>query len=249
MNQELMNDPRVQKVQGVAKVAGTALVVGLASVAVIAIGASLITASIVAVISLFMVNFVVPVAARTVALWRVNVITKLTEAFSEETIREDEQKEADRIKVLETQYMTSRAELEGAQEEMEKQLSHATPEEKEMLKSQIDALQNIIDEAEVTLKQRKVDFAELQRVNKLYIAFHRAAGAMNKARGAERNPQELQNIETARTAIKTKMREAMAGKTIDSMNLAVKKSPTLIGETTSANVLTTKTRKKEMINV
>lgn len=249
MSQELLTDPRATKIQNYAKVGGTLVVVGAASVAVIAVGASLITASVIAVVSLFMVNFVVPVAARSIALWRMNAITKLTEAFSEETIREDEQKEGERIKTLEQQYMVSRAELEGAQEELEKQMSHASTEEKDMLKEQVQSLQNVIDDAEDTLKQRKVDFTELQRVNKLYIALHRSASAMQKAHGAERNPEELQRIEIARTSIKNKMREAMAGKTIDSMNLAIKKSPTLLEESKSATILSPARRKKETLNV
>jgi len=95
-------DPRVMKIQSYAKTAGAVVVVVVAG------------ASLVAVAGLFMVNFVVPVTARAVALRRVQTLTKLTEKFSEETIREDEQKEAERIGVLETQYTTSRAELEGA---------------------------------------------------------------------------------------------------------------------------------------
>lgn len=249
MSNDLSTDPRVQKIQGYAKVAGTALVVVAASVAVIAVGASVITASVIAVIALFMVNFVVPVTARSVALWRVRTITKLTEAFSEETIREDETKEGERIKMLEQQYMTSRAELEGAQEELEKQISRATAEEKEMLKQQVTSLQTVIDDAEDVLKQRKVDFSELQRVNKLYIALNRSAVAMQKAHGAVRNPQELQNIETARTAIKNRMREAMAGKTIESMNLVTSKPTTMLGEAKETSMLTASRKKKEVLNV
>lgn len=237
MSQDLLpTDPQVLKVQGYAKTAGTVLVVGAASAAVVVVGASLVTASVVAVVGLFMVNFVVPVAARSVALWRVNAITKMTEVFSEETIREDEQKEGERIKILEDQYTTSRAELEGAQEEIEKQVKNATAEEKEMLKSQINALQSVIDDAETTLKQRKVDFAELQRINKLYVALHRSSQAMQKAHGAERNPAQLQQLEIARNSIKTKMRAAMAGKTIEAMNLTLGKTPNLIEEVKYTNL-------------
>lgn len=157
-NETLTLDPRAQKVQNVAKAVGTGAVVVAASGAIIVTGASVIVASIVGVAALFMVNFVVPVAARSIALYRQKTLTALTEAFSEETIREDESKESDRIRTLENQYVTSRSELEGAQEELEKQIKDSTPEEKEMLKSQIDSLQEVIDTAEVTLKQRKEDF-------------------------------------------------------------------------------------------
>lgn len=243
------SDPRFNKIQKATKVAGVVVVAGAASVAITMIGASIITASVVAVVSLFMVNFVVPVAARSVALWRMNTITRLTETFSEETIREDEQKEGERIGVLEEQYMTSRAELEGAQEELEKQISRATADEKDMLKEQVKSLQVVIDEAEDTLKQRKVDFSELQRVNKLYIALHRSANAMQKAQGAKRNSEELQRIEIARTSIKNKMREAMAGRTIDSMNLALKKSPEALAESRNESIINVTRKKKEIVNV
>lgn len=244
-----MNDPRFTKMQGIVKVAGTVVVVGAASVAVIAVGTSLIMASTIAVGALFMVNFVVPVVARSVALWRVNAMTRMTEAFSEETIREDEQKEGERIETLEEQYTTSRAELEGAQDEIEKQISRATADEKEMLKAQVAALQDVIDTAEETLKQRKVDFAELQRVNKLYIALHRSANAMQKAQGAKRNPAELQRIQIARNSIKTKMRQAMAGKTIESMNLAMQNSPLALNESSTSNILSSTKKKKETAHV
>lgn len=215
-------DPRAQKLQTTVKVVGTGAVAIIASTAVIATGASLVVASVIGIVGLFMVNFAVPVAARSIALWRQNMITKMTEAFSEETIREDEEKEGERIKTLETQYVTSRSELEGAQEELEKQMKDSNSDEKGLIKDQIASLQEVIDNAEDTLKTRKGDFKELQRVNKLYIALHRSAKAMETAQGAERNTAEIQRIETARNSIKTKMREAMAGKTIEKMNTVMK---------------------------
>jgi hypothetical protein len=223
MNNEVLTlDPRAAKVQTIVKIVGTGAVVAITSTALIVTGASLVMASVIAIAGLFMVNFAVPVAARAIALWKQKSLTALTEAFSEETIREDEVKEGERIRTLEQEYITSRSELEGAQEELEKQIKNATPEEKEMLKQQVNALQSVINDAEDTLKTRKSDFAELQRVNKLYIALHRSASAMSKAQGAERNSEEIQRLETARNSIKTKMRAAMAGKTIDAMK--VKKS-------------------------
>lgn len=222
-NEILILDPRAKKVQTVAKAAGVGLVAVAASGAIIVTGASVIVASVVGVAALFMINFVVPVAARSIALYRQKTLTALTEAFSEETIREDEEKEGERIRTLEQQYVTSRSELEGAQEELEKQIKDSTAEEKEMLKAQIASLQDVIDTAEETLKTRKEDFKELQRVNKLYIALHRSASAMEKAQGAERNTDEIQRVEIARNSIKTKMRAAMAGQKIEQMNTAMKK--------------------------
>lgn len=220
-------DPKVEKIQTYVKNGGNALVVVGASAAVMVVGASLAVSGAIAVVGLFMVNFVVPLAARSIAVYRQKALTAFAEHFSEETIKEDERKEGDRIKVLEQQYTVSRSELEGAQEELEKQLSRATPEEKELLKGQIQSMQLVIDEAEDTLKTRKTDYAELQRVNKLYIALHRSASAMEKAQGSERNPEELQRIATARNSIKAKMRAALAGKTIESMNLAMQKRESL----------------------
>lgn len=227
MSQPTEIDPRVQKFQKWIQLAGVGLVALAASAAIIVLGTSVITASVVGIIALFMVNFAVPVAARSIALWRQKALTSLAENYSEETIREDERSEGERIRYLEQQYITSRAELEGAQEELRVQITHATNEEREMLETQIGALQDIIISAEETLKQRKNDFAELQRVNKLYIAFHRSATAMEKAQGAERDPAELQRLETARTAIKTRMRAAMAGKTIAAMNVKSNTTPSL----------------------
>jgi hypothetical protein len=227
MNQPTELDPRVENVQKWAKVAGTVVVGVIASWTIIFVGASIITASVVAVIALAMVNFVVPVTARAIALWRQKALTHLAEKYSEETIREDELQESERIRFLEDQYKSSRSELEGAQEELRAQVKQASEEEKAMLLTQIHTLQDIIVSAEITLKQRKTDFSELQRVNKLYIAFHRSATAMERAQGAQRDPQELQRLVTARTAIKTRMRAAMAGKTIEAMNTQSLETPSL----------------------
>lgn len=220
---DLQLDPRGQKIQTVVKYAGTGVVAVAASVAIIVAGTSIIAAAVIGIVGLFMVNFAVPVAARTIALYKQKSLTALTEAFSEETIREDEAKEGERIRLLENQYKVSRAELEGAMEELESQMRHATDEEKAMLQSQIQAMQQVIDQALETLKTRNEDYTELTRVNRLYIALHRSANAMEKVQGAERNVEEIQRIETARNSIKTRMRTAMAGKTIEQMNSANRK--------------------------
>lgn len=215
-------DPRAAKVQVIAKTAGVGLVAVAASAAVIVAGASIAVAGTAALVGLFMVNYLVPVGARSIALWKQKSLTVLAETFSEETLREDERKESDRIKMLETQYVEARAEIEGAQDELKKQLKESTKEEGEMINAQIGSLQSIINNAEEMLKTRKSDFVELTRLNKLYIALHRGAAAMEKAQGSERTSQQMQDIQTARDAIKNKMRAAMAGKTIDAMNLAIK---------------------------
>lgn len=215
-------DPKAQKIQTIAKVGGTAVVAVAAAGVVTVAGASLAVAGTVALVGLAMVNFVVPVGARAIAIYKQKTLTAIAETFSEETIREDERREGDRIELLEEQYVTSRAELEGAQDELRKQLKDATPEEAAMLNAQIESLQSIIESAEDTLKARKEDYQELVRVNKMYIALNRSAAAMQKAQGADRNSEEMQRITTARAAIKNKMRAAMAGKTIEQMNSTLK---------------------------
>jgi hypothetical protein len=219
---DLQLDPRALKVQNVVKYTGVGLVAVATSGFVVVTGASVVVAGLTAIAGIAMVNLV-PVVARSLALWKQKSLTALTEAFSEETIREDEGKEAERVRLLESQYITSRSELEGAQEELRKQLKGATPDEESMLQAQIDAMEQVIIGAQETLKTRKEDFIELQRVNKLYIALHRSAAAMEKVQGAERNVEEIQRIETARNSIKTRMRAAMAGKTIEQMDMANRK--------------------------
>ena len=211
-------DPRVVPMEKKLKVAGTAIVAVAASGVVIAGGLSIIAAVGVGLLALGAVNFGIPVGARQIALWKQKALTALAEKFSEETIREDETQEGERIGVLESSYKPSRAELEGAQEELRNQIATATEEEREMLQNQVDALQNVINNAEQTLLQRKQDYEELKRINKLYIAFHRSAMAMEKSEDAVRSNAEFQRLETARASIKTNMRAAMAGKTIEAMN-------------------------------
>lgn len=218
----LQLDPRALKVQNVAKYAGVGLVAVVASGAVIVTGGAVFVAGLAAIAGIAMVNFV-PVAARALALYKQKSMTALTETFSAETIREDEMKEDERIRVLEQQYVASRAALEGAIEDLSRQLKEALEVEKEMIQSQIESMQEVIINAEDTLKTRKKDFIELQRVNKLYISLHAAASAMETAQGAVRNTEEIQRIETARNSIKTRMRAAMAGKTIEQMDTANKK--------------------------
>lgn len=214
-NEEL--DPRVKKFQTGLKVAGAAAVAVVGSGVVIVGSLSVMAAGALALGALAMVTFVIPVGARSLALARQKALTALAETFSEETIRDDEEAEAERVKILEQQYKISRAELEGAQEEMRNQLDGADTATQELINSQVAELQNVIDEGEATLQQRMFDLEELRKANKLYIAFQRAAAAMIKAQGAERTAAERQRIETARNAIKTRMRGAMAGKTIESM--------------------------------
>jgi hypothetical protein len=217
MKELIALDPRVKGLEKTLKIGGVAVVGVLATTTIIVGGLTVISAGIVAVGALATVNFL-PVAARYFALKKQQGLTKLAETFSEETIRSDEQEESVRVKYLEDQYKIARSELEGAQDELRQQIKTSTVDEQAMLTTQIEALQQVIENAEITLFQRKQDFEELKRVNKLYIAFHRSARALEKSQGSERDPAELQRLEIARTAIKTRMRSAMAGKTIEAMN-------------------------------
>ena len=223
MTVELTTDPRAIKVQNYVRTAGLVGVAAVSSIVVVVAGASLAAAGLAMVAGLVLVNFVVPVAARSVALWRVKALTQLTETFSEETIREDEQKEGERIKLQEQSYVQMRAALEAAEEGLRQQLPRATDDERTDLNDQILEIRTAIGDAETALKQKKVNFIELQRLNEQFIAKHRAALAMQSAKGAERTTEELQRIKIARAAIISRMREAKAGKTVEAMDLAIQK--------------------------
>ncbi len=236
-------EAKFQKMQQYVKYGGLAIVAVMASIAIAVAGASMVVAGVTAIIALAMVNLL-PVLARQFALWRQKAMTHLAETFSEETIREDERNEGERIRELEVQYKASRSELEGAMDELHSQMATCTSEERNMLQSQIDSIILAIRNAEESLMQRKQDYVELQRVNKLYIAFHRSASAMEKAQGAERDPAELQSLETARASIKTRMRSAMASKTIESMNRQIN-APALTVKTVGLGNSMQSTRMKE----
>jgi len=206
------------KVQTVAKAAGVGIVAVAASAAVIVTGASVVVAGTAAIAGLFMVNFLVPLAARSIAVWKQKGLTAIAETFSEETIREDERQEDERVRQLQDEYVTAAANIQNAQDELRNQLASATDEEKVLLNSQIQALQEVVDDAENTIEQRIEDLAELKRTNKLYIALHRAGKAMGSAQSSKRDAEQMQRLETARAAIKTRMRSAMAGQKIAQLN-------------------------------
>ena len=221
MAQIVEMDPRALSTEKKWKVAGAAVVAAAASGVVIVGGLSIIAASVVGLTALAVLNFAVPVGARYIALKKQQALTALAETFSEETIREDELAEGRRLQQQETTFMTLSAELGGGQEQLKSAMETANEEERNMLQGRIDQLQGVIDGAEKALKEKKADFAELQRINKLYIAFHRSAEAMEKYQGQKRNPAEQQRLETARESIKKRMREQMAGAKIEAMDQAV----------------------------
>lgn len=225
MGQIVELDPRVVPLEKKLKMAGIVVVAAAASVVVIVGGLSIIAAVGVGLAALTAVNFGIPVGARYIALKKQQALTALAETFSEETVREDESSEGGRITTLENEYKIKRAELEGVQDLLRSELATEDEDSKQMIEGEISQLQSVIDNAEDILKQRKIDFAELKKTNRLLIAFHRSAKAMENSQAAERNPEELQRLETARNSIKTRMRAAVAGQTIQAMNAHIKQRP------------------------
>ncbi len=213
-------DPRGKGIETKLKLAGVAVVTVLASGVVIVGGLGVIAAGTVALGALVMVNFV-PVAARWMALKKQGALTQLAESFSEETVREDERQEGDRVLEAENAFKTTKSELEGAIEEMRNQLVGATLEESEVINGQIQQMEVVISSQEAALRDRQEDLKELRRVNKLLIAIDRSARAMSKAQGAERDPAEHERLMTARNAIKTRMRSAIAGQQVEAMRREV----------------------------
>ncbi len=227
MANEVMLDPRVRGFETALKVGGVG-VIGLVSGGIVVFAAtSLAIVGGVAVPAIGLVYFL-PVMARWAALKKQQSLTKLAEVYSEETIKEDEAKEGERVKALGASYQIKRSQLEGAQEELREQLPSArTDEEVRFIQTQIDSLQTVIDTAEQTLRQHKEDFEELQRANKLYIALHRSALAMEGDAAQARTTEEIQRLETSRTSIKTRMRAAMAGQTVQQMDTQLRTRPKL----------------------
>ncbi len=223
MGQIIELDPRVVPIEKRLKMVGTAVVAVAASGVVIVGGLSAIAAVGIGLAALAAVNLGIPVGARYIALKKQQSLTALAEEFSEETIREDERQEGERIGVLEDQYKKNRAELEGAQEVLRAELAGSSEETAGLINAQVEQLQLVIESGEEALLQRKHDYEELKKQNRLLIAFHRSSLALENSQAAERNSEELQRIETARNAIKTRMRAALAGQTIQSMNLKIQR--------------------------
>lgn len=219
---DLQLDPRVHRINTIAKSAGVMVVAAGAGVVIIAAGASLAVAGAVAIVGLAMVNFVVPVGARYIALQRQKALTALAEEFSEETIREDEKKENERIKLKEQKYMTLEAELQNSIEELSNQLKSADPENRELIQQQIQDIQSFLKEEQEDLQAKKVAFKKLEQNNALMITWHRSSKAMKDARGAERSAEEEERLKISRNAIKTELRREIAGNRIRKIDSALK---------------------------
>jgi esterase/lipase len=211
-------DPRVQGILKWGKAVGV-VVVAFAASAFVAIGSlSVIAAGALALGALVMVNFVVPVGARYIALKRQQSLTKLAEEFSEETIREDERKEEGRLETQKAQYATQSAEFKNIIDELSANLAEATDDEQVIIKNQISELNDQLLDAESAIKKKVDDLVDLKRLNRLYVSLHRAGKAMKRSQEQHRNAEEIQRVETARNAIKTRMREAHAGQKLEAMS-------------------------------
>ena len=218
MGQIVELDHRVVPFEKKLKIAGVAVVAVAASGVVIVGGLSIIAAVGVGFAALAAVNLGIPVGARYIALKKQQALTALAETFSEETIREDERQEGDRLAEQQRLYRTQSAEFGNVIEELSSNLDGATQEERDLLQGKIDELNGVLRDAEVAIQEKVADLVELKRVNKIYIGLHKAAKAMKGSQDLARNAEEIQRIETARNAIKTRMREALAGQKLEAMN-------------------------------
>lgn len=211
-------DPRVQKINTIAKTGGVAIVAVAASAVVIVAGSSLVVAGAVGLVGLFMVNYAVPVGARRIALMRQKALTDLAEEFSEETIRKDELEEDQRIKVLQDKYVKASARIENASQNLRKQLDRAKDDEKKIIEQRLQQLKETILLMENEIRNRKAIFEEMKRVNEMEIAMNQASDAIIEASGQTRTAQQDQDIRTARNAIKNRWNEAIATSTINKIN-------------------------------
>lgn len=218
MGQIVELDPRVVPLEKKLKMVGVAVVAVAASGVVIVGGLSIIAAAGVGLAALAAVNLGIPLGARQIALWKQKGLTALAENYSEETIREDERQEGDRLAAQQSLYQKQEAEFGSVVEELRSNLSTASPEERELLQGQIDELIRILGEAKSAVQQKAADLVELRRINKIYIGFQKASQAMKGAKELARNAEQIQRVETARNAIKTRMREAVAGQKLEAMN-------------------------------
>lgn len=215
-NMEL--DERVKPLYGRLKLVGTALVAVAASAVVIAGSLSVVAAGITAVLALAVVNFVVPVGARYIALKKQQALTYLAEEFSEETIREDEQNEEARLQEQQRLYQAQCAEFGNVIDALHASLKNAKDDEHHVVQDQIDMLNNVLKETEDSIKIKIEDLKELKRVNGIYISLCRASKVLKRGQDLQRNSEEIARLETARKAIKTRMREALVGQKVQAMN-------------------------------
>ena len=154
MGQIVELDHRVVPFEKKLKIAGVAVVAVAASGVVIVGGLSIIAAVGVGLAALAAVNFGIPVGARYIALKKQQALTALAETFSEETIREDERQEGDRLAEQQRLYRTQSAEFGNVIEELSSNLDGATQEERDLLQGKIDELNGVLRDAEVAIQEK-----------------------------------------------------------------------------------------------
>ena len=217
-----VQDPKAKQLMQVAQIGGTVVVGAAALVVIMVAGTSLVVAGGIGLAGLVLINFVLPVGARALAIARQKAYTSLAENFSEETLKDDEVKEGQRIQQMETEYINARAAMESASQEIRQQLSKANPDQAQVMQNQLDAMSQVVLNAEAALKERKADFEQLKEEDAVLIAINKGANALKKFGGAQRNPQEFQDRLTARAAILNRMRQAVATQTVQQMNVQLK---------------------------
>lgn len=239
MNSPVQLDPKFQSFETKLKLAGTAVIAVSVSGIVIAGSLAIVTAVGLGLLALAAVNFGIPVGARYITLKRQQAMTALAETFSTETIQKDEIEEGQRIVEQQQLYKKQAAEFGNIIDELHANMKNADPEEIDILQSQIDDLNRILTDGYEAITAKVYDFEELKRVNKLYIATHRAGLAMSSSQDLARKTEQIQQVETARTAIKTRMREAVAGKKLEEANRSIQQRVTV---STVMNITNTRTQ-------
>ncbi len=222
MAEELI--PQVQGYKKKLEVAGFAIVT-LASAGIVILGGLAAGAAAgVAIVAIALVNLV-PVAARKMAMMKQRALTAITEEYSEETLREDERREAERVTANENEYATIKAELDQVVHELNDASTIAkSPQERDMITQQIEEVKRVLQEKFADVESRQADLVELRRVNDVLIPMDRAARAMLRANREERNPEERQRLIEARQAIKVRMGRAVAKEQVSASRRATQGS-------------------------
>jgi len=198
------------------KVAGAALITFILS-GIVAVGAlSFAAAGIALLVALFVNNFLVPVGARTIALWRQKALTSLAEHYSEETILDDEVQEEKRFEEKREAFVKQETQLTAVIENLQNTYKLAQSEDEQiMISDQINDLKQIILDENESLVFAAQSLKELKRQNQIFISLGRAAKAKLSAEGQKRNAEQMQAVVNARNKIKTDFRSAISQAKLD----------------------------------
>lgn len=210
-----LND-KFKSLEGKLKVAGAALITMILG-GVVALGAlSFAAAGIALLVALFVNNFLLPVGARTIALWRQKALTGLAEHYSEETILDDEREEEKRFEKKREAFNKQESELTAVIDNLQNTFKLAQSEdEQNMINDQINDLkQMILDEHESVVFAAE-SLKELRRQNQIFISLGRAAKAKLSVDAQKRNAEQMQAVVTARNKIKSDFRSAISQAKLD----------------------------------